>query len=472
MGMAIKSLTLYENSIGVFHVFGFNYPQQQIAYTINIGYIEFYYVSNGTKKNFIIKYSDIISVNSFWEWMTFESSPMRVGVFFEGIFLSEETQSIKTKECRYIEIRFLDENKKPKFAIFRANDYRDNKRFEKNFINALEIAIKGTHNSEFEINEINSSKSLLNNETEYLKSLKNIRVLEKKLIKENVDEAVEKLKKISFDENKGFYGCAIFILIIFLIFIGISTIGFIFEKLNKSYLDNNTDKELSYQYKNTAQNTEMESDLIENTESISDEIDINLLVEEIENRYVDTLNSINNMEIKKVNNTIYYDLNNDIKRIDIINSNAISECYVEDNNIYFINIKHGLNENKLYYVDNELIRWIDNDYEIHDLEYSDEIFNEYMSLSIELKEKYLLKNNLSYYEIDSSETFLKVDNVEQSVKEVRVIYQEIISNLDNYYKYSIENTTLYIDNNNEVRRIDFNDGNIRKEFYYSDEYLA
>ena len=57
MGMAIKSLTLYENSIGVFHVSGFNYPQQQIAYTINIGYIEFYYVSNGTKKNFIIKYS-------------------------------------------------------------------------------------------------------------------------------------------------------------------------------------------------------------------------------------------------------------------------------------------------------------------------------------------------------------------------------------------------------------------------------
>ena len=472
MGMTITSLTMYENRLGVLHVCGFNYPQKLISYKINIGFLEFYYKSNGTIKKFIIDYGDIISINKFWEWITFESDPIRIGVLYEGIFLSEETQSKKTKECRHIEIRFLDENNEPIYAVFRSYDESYNDKFEHYFINALEIAIKGTHNSEFKINEINSSKSLLNNEAEYLKSLKNIRVLEKKLIKENVDEAVERLKKISFDENKGFYGCAIFILIIFLIFIVISTIGFIFEKLNKSYLDKNTDKELSYQYKNTAQNTEMESDLIENTESISDEKDINLLVEEIENRYVDTLNSIKNMEISKVNNTIYYDLNNDIKRIDIINSNAISECYVDDNNIYFINIKHGLNENKLYYVDNELIRWIDNDYEIHDLEYSNEIFNEYRSLSIELKEKYLLKNNLNYYEIDSRESFLKVDNVEQSVKEIRVVYQEIISNLDNYYKYSIENTTFYIDNNNEVRRIDFIDGNIRKEFYYSDEYLV
>lgn len=117
-------------------------------------------------------------------------------------------------------------------------------------------------------------------------------------------------------------------------------------------------------------------------EYIDDNFDIEKEVLKIRELYNATQSNLSNLTKKdSVSGKVkYYDDSSKLVRMDIPSNSITSYTkyyYFENGELYFAFVFDGTKENRLYFKDNRLFRWIDEDGEIHDKERSNNAFIEW-----------------------------------------------------------------------------------------------
>lgn len=115
---------------------------------------------------------------------------------------------------------------------------------------------------------------------------------------------------------------------------------------------------------------------------IDDNFDVEEEVLKIRELYNATQSNLSNLTKKdSVSGKVkYYDDSSKLVRMDIPSNSITSYTkyyYFENGELYFAFVFDGTKENRLYFKDNRLFRWIDEDGEIHDKERSNNTFIEW-----------------------------------------------------------------------------------------------